>query len=239
MELFQQIVCSLRNDRQTNLCLACFRLVSQDQRQSRYPWTLPCLPSLLRQTLTLPYDEVFPSIMPGVVQVSPLPPSLLTTFSAHTRSQLASLKNGNKEDVTSIASSPNPAYATLNVLAGLPDPFKPTCATSALRALWKWRSDCDRDLFAHLKPRCWTRAPTIQLCCDEADSQSPFPDPVAGLKVGKELSRKARRAVVASTGQTHLQKSSCAARRLEMRRRRRSGARIKTDLTRTLGRMFV
>ena len=148
----------------------------------------PAMPTRLgATTLTLPYDGVFSSIMPGVVQVSPFPSSLPTTLSTHTRSQLASLKNGNKEEVTSVASSPNPAYATLNFLAGIPDPFKLTCATSALRALWKWRNDCDRDFFAHLKPRCWTRAPSVELCCDDADSQSPLPDPVAGLKVGKEV----------------------------------------------------
>jgi hypothetical protein len=53
-----------------------------------------------------------------------------------------------------------------------PSPFKPTCASSATRALWLWRQDCDRFAGQRLNPRCWNRAPSVDRCCADAAPSS-------------------------------------------------------------------
>ncbi len=41
-----------------------------------------------------------------------------------------------------------------------------------------------------MNAHCWTRAPSIELCCDEDDSQFPIPDSIGGLKVCKDFIKK-------------------------------------------------
>jgi hypothetical protein len=55
-----------------------------------------------------------------------------------------------------------------------PSPFEPTCASSAARALWRWRHKCDRFGGQRLNPRCWNRAPSVDRCCDDAAPSNPL-----------------------------------------------------------------
>ena len=115
--------------------------------------------------------ETLPTTMSSIVASTSLPTTLLTI----TSSQAANPETASRNPDISASSYPavwqaDATNSTISLAAFNRDPFTPTCRTSALRALWSWRSRCDRSPLDHMKHHCWNRAPSVSRCCDDPNA---------------------------------------------------------------------